>query len=134
MSSTDRHAIQRLKYDYCDAIDEGRYEEWVSLFTDDGVFRRADAGDSYTGTDALYTFATERFDTAFAFAAHVLTNPRIDVSGEEATGTWYLQLVYRTADGEEGLRQGRYADRYRKVDGEWYIAETEVGYGMRISL
>lgn len=133
MSTADRHTIRRLKYDYCDAIDAGRYEEWAALFTDDGVFRRAN-GDAYTGTDELHAFAVEGFDAAFEFAAHTLTNPRIDVDGDEATGTWYLLLFYRTADGEEGFRQGKYTDRYEQVDGEWRIAETEISYGLRVGL
>jgi hypothetical protein len=57
----DAHAVRRLKHAYCFAIDGGRYEEWVSLFTEDGTFVRDD-GTAYEGREALLGFATKEFD------------------------------------------------------------------------
>lgn len=130
MTATDVRAIQRLKHEYCFTIDGGRYEEWASLFTDDGRFVR-DNGDSYEGHEELYAFASEEFDEAFVQSAHVVTNPLVEVDGEEATGEWYLLLCYQTREGETGWTQAKYDDEYRKVDGEWRVAESRVTYGVR---
>ncbi len=56
--------------------------------------------------------------------AHVVSNPLIDVEGDEATGRWYLMLAYRTPDGEVGWKQTTYEDEYRKADGEWKIVSS----------
>lgn len=129
MSLEDVHAIQRLKHDYCFAIDGGDYERWVSLFTEDGRFVR-DSGETFEGHDELHTFASEGFDESFEHSAHVVTNPAVDVDGETATGRWYLVLFYRDADGNDGWRQARYDDEYRRVDGEWRVAESSLEYGI----
>ncbi|MFB6169571.1 MAG: nuclear transport factor 2 family protein [Haloarculaceae archaeon] len=129
MSQEDVAAIQRLKHEYCYAIDGGDYEEWASLFTEDGRFVR-DNGDTFEGHDELYGFASEGFDEAFDHSAHVVTNPVIDVDGDEATGNWYLLLFYENADGGAGWTQAMYDDEYRKVDGEWKVAASQVTYGV----
>jgi uncharacterized protein (TIGR02246 family) len=129
MSAADVQAIQRLKYDYCFAIDGGDYETWVSLFTEDGRFVRA-SGETFEGHDEIGTFATEVFDAAFEHSAHVVTNPVVDVDGDAATGRWYLLLFYRRTDGGEGCTQARYDDEYRRVDGEWRVAESTVVGGV----
>ena len=129
MSLEDVHAIQRLKHEYCFAIDGGDYERWASLFTDDGRFVR-DSGEAFEGHEALHGFASERFDAAMEHSAHVVTNPLIDVDGDTATGQWYLLLFYTDADGTDGWTQARYDDEYRRVDGEWRIAESSIDYGV----
>lgn len=125
MPASDVRAIRRLKYQYCDAIDAGRYEEWASLFTEDGRFVRG-SNDAYEGYEELYAFATEDFDPLFETVAHIVTNPLIDVDGEAASGRWYLRFLYETPDGTVGWSHARYEDAYREIDGEWRIAESAV--------
>lgn len=125
MSLEAERAIRRLKHEYCYAIDGGRYEEWASLFTEDGRFVRG-SDDVFEGYDELYAFASEQFDPLFETVTHLVTNPLVRVGGEEATGRWYLVFVYETGDGEVGWTQARYEDAYRHVDGEWRIAESKV--------
>lgn len=132
MSQSDELAIHRLKHEYCYAIDDGHYDDWVSLFTRDGRFVR-DGDASYEGHEELGEMA-EGFAAAFDHSAHVVSNSVIDVDGESATGRWYLLLFYRLADGEEGWRQGVYTDCYRLVDGAWKIEETAVSYGIENQL
>ena len=130
MAVDDTHAIRRLKHEYCFAIDAGNYEEWAALFTENGRFIRDD-GSTYEGADELYEFANELFDAAFDRVAHLVTNPVIDVDGDEATGQWYLFLLFQDSDDNVGWRQAKYNDQYRKVDGAWRIVESEVTYGVR---
>lgn len=125
MSLEEEHAVRQLKHEYCYAIDGGRYEEWASLFTEDGRFVRG-SDDAFEGYDELYAFASEQFDPLFETVTHLVTNPVIQVGGDEATGRWYLVFVYETADGDVGWSQARYEDAYRRVDGEWRIAESRV--------
>jgi uncharacterized protein (TIGR02246 family) len=129
MSHEDERAIERLKHEYCFAIDGGHHEAWAALFTEDGRFVR-DNGDTYAGHDDLARFSREEFAPAFAHSAHVVTNPVIDVAGEAATGQWYLLMFYRTAAGATGWTQARYEDAYRNVEGEWKIADSTLTYGV----
>lgn len=123
MSAEDVQAIRRLKHEYCYLVDGGDYEEWAGLFTEDGKFNSSQGG-TYVGPEEIYEFAEEEFDVAFADSAHVVSNPVIDVNGDEATGKWYLTLFYETPDGETGWIQTEYEDEYRKVNGEWKIAKS----------
>jgi uncharacterized protein (TIGR02246 family) len=125
MSLEAERAIERLKGEYCFAIDDGRYEEWASLFTEDGRFVQG-SDDAFEGYDELYEFGSELFDPLFETVTHVVTNPVIEVDGDEATGQWYLMFIYETSDGDVGWNQARYEDEYRRVDGEWRIAESVV--------
>lgn len=118
-------SIVHLKHRYCYRIDDGAYEEWIDLFTDDGVFG-IEGQDRFEGRDELRRFATEVFDEEYAYTAHIVANPIISVDGDEATGRWYLYLPYARNDGATGWRQHRYADVYRRVDGEWRVAEAIV--------
>jgi uncharacterized protein (TIGR02246 family) len=120
-------AIRRLKHEYCHTVDAGEYDEWVSLFTEDGTFDREGA-DPIEGRDALREMMLEEFDDAFEHTAHVVTNPVIDVDGDVATGRWYVTLVYESAGGTVGRNQGVYEDVYRRVSGEWLIDESVVWF------
>jgi len=117
--------LRQLKHRYCHAIDAGDYEKWVSLFTDDGAFVRVGV-DRYDGREELTTFATEVFDEAFGFSAHTVSNPVIDVDGDEATGSWYVTLRFETPDGEQGWKQAVYEDTFRRVDSEWRFETVRI--------
>ena len=127
----DVAAIERLKHEYCYAIDDGDYDAWVALFTDDGRFC-GDDGTAFEGHEELRTFATEVFDDAYAETAHTLTNGVVDVEGDTATGRWYLALYQETADGETAVQQATYEDAFERVDGTWRIADVDITYGVRL--
>ena len=129
MAREDAAAIRRLKHEYCYTIDAGAYEEWVSLFTADGRFLQYEDA-VHEGHEGLAAFATGPFDDAYEHTAHVVTNPVVDVDGDEAVGRWYMLLFYRDADGATGWKQGAYEDRFRRVDGEWRIAEVDLAAGV----
>lgn len=129
MARTDADAVRRLKHEYCHTIDAGEYDAWVSLFVEDGRFLQYDA-EIHEGHEELAAFATGPFDDAYEHTAHVVTNPVVDVEGDEATGRWYLLLFYRDADGAVGWKQGAYEDRFRRVDGEWRIVEVDLTAGV----
>lgn len=121
----DYLAVMDLKHRYCYHIDHGEYEEWASLFTEDGAFHRG-GGDTYRGYDELLEFASEVFDGEYEYSAHFVANPIIDVDGDEASARWYLYLPLAKSDGSVGWLQGDYEDEYRRVDGEWRIESVRI--------
>lgn len=130
MSDDDVRAIERLKHEYCYAIDDGRYGDWADLFAADGTFVMDD-GTAYEGREELRAFGEDVFDDVYAESAHTVTNGLVDVDGDTATGRWYLALYHETADGESAVQQAVYHDEFERVDGEWRIAEANVTYGVK---
>lgn len=127
MHLEDELAIRRLKHEYCQTVDAGDYETWVELFTPDGLFAQA-GEEPVSGRAELCSMIRDEFDDAFAETAHVTTNPVIEIDGDVASGRWYITFVYETTDGRVGWNQGVYDDTYRRVDGEWRIAESTVDF------
>ena len=56
---------------------------------------------------------------------HRVTHPEIEVNGDEATGTWYLQDRVIVAEFDFMLiGAGFYHDRYRRTADGWRISAT----------
>ena len=129
-SVEDYLALTQLKHEYCYRIDDGDYDEWVALFAEDGTFGPIN-DEFFEGTEGLRRFAEEVFDESYDFTAHVVSNPVIEVDGDEATGRWYLHLRYETSEGDVGWSQARYEDEFRRVDGEWRFESVTLRPGQR---
>lgn len=111
--------IQQLYAVYNHVIDGGRGPEWAALFVEDGTLDTG-LGFAVEGTpDARAEFANG-VPVMMPGSRHVATNVRIDVDGESATGSAYLQLW--VADDEGGVKvlvSGVYVDTLRKESGQW---------------
>jgi hypothetical protein len=59
---------------------------------------------------------------------HAVTNPRILIEGDEATGTWYL-LDCVTHGQDNPLKVlGVYDETYRRVDGTWRMSSMTLRF------
>ena len=77
------------------------------------------------GREAIEEFFASANDI-MSFARHQVMNPMIEVNGDEATGHWML-FQPCTAAGEGAMwYAATYRDDYRRVDGDWKIANTRV--------
>jgi len=112
---TDREAIRDLARRYAHHVWRKEVPEAIGLFTDDGEM---DTGDApvIRGREALIA-SYERMlgDAEFHPFVH---NHVIDVRGDTATGTCYLDLRASQA-GRSMIGAGYYDDRYVRVDGTW---------------
>lgn len=125
----DFDAIQNVKARYCAAADTipddvaAARQELAGLFTDDVT---ADYGmDPIRGPAALIEFLTTAIAAGSDWMIHMIGSPRIDVTGDSATGNWALAVhSRRKATGERDIYVGRYADTFRKVAGVWKIASV----------
>ncbi len=50
---------------------------------------------------------------------HCVTNPRIEIDGDSATGTWYLLDCTTHGEGPALNILAVYDETYRRVEGEW---------------
>jgi hypothetical protein len=122
----DVAAIKRLKARYCGFCDDGYDPEGLaSLFTADAVWDGGAFG-RCEGTAQIRSFFANAPNT-ISFAIHHVTNPRIDVHGDRATGDWYLFQPCTLAAGDRAVwLAARYRDEYRRADGEWKFARVEL--------
>ncbi len=122
-----REAIRDLVAAYAQAVDGGRLDELIELFTPDGVLETPDT-EAHRGRAAIrariagaqHALADT---TASALIRHHVSNLRIVVTGpQDATGEAYFFVL--TAHGPD--HWGRYRDRYTLVDGRWRFAHRRV--------
>ncbi|SRR5579875_3167102 len=122
----DRQKIEELYVRYAFAIDGRQYDEWISCFTEDGVFDSSRMG-RFAGRDELRKFV-EKYERLLEGGQirHVISNVLVDVAGERARGRCYLNL-YLTKNGKtEMIGVGTYEDQLRKVDGRWLFESRKV--------
>jgi hypothetical protein len=126
----DRAAIAELRAAYCYRIDDGDWEGWLDLFSPDATVDFGLLG-TYKGREELQAF-TDR-DDASLFSAHMAHNPVLEVDGDEANGKWYFEVPLVFADGEAGWAQGRYRERYRRIEREWKFARLKARFDYSVS-
>lgn len=141
----DIEEIKQLKARYFRGIDTANLELLSTVLADD-VHIRFDS--------PTYQFELNGMQEAMDFYRHAFTDqkfgmhnghtPEIQVHGEHATGTWYLNDLFINLD-EKTLLTGSalYEDRYTKIDGHWRIQRTgykrllemiePLGEGLRIT-
>lgn len=60
----------------------------------------------------------------FAWTRHFLTNPVIEVDGDEASGQWYIQVYAQAPDAEKtDVLLGVHQDHYVRLDGIWRLKD-----------
>ena len=120
----DKQKIRDLASRYARAVDR---DDWVTVkacFTDDAT---DDHGVVKGSIDNLVTVASEILSTTWGIM-HCLCQHYIEIEEDSARGEIYALTTRRRhaegGDGQEDTFSGlRYVDRYKKIDGEWKIAE-----------
>ena len=112
-ATEDRDEILQLLFRYCHYIDSHRFEEWVSLFTDDGVFEHH--GRVTTGSNDLMKMIAS---TEHEVMRHLVSNPVIDIAGDSAHVHAYLTVM----NGREIGSTGAYEDELVRTPQGWRFA------------
>jgi uncharacterized protein (TIGR02246 family) len=118
----DREAIRDLARRYAHLVWHCDVSAIAELFTEDG---RMDTPDlpTLTGRAEIVESYTKIFSDMELWP--FVHNHVIDIDGNSATGTVYLDLRSR-AEGREIMAAGYYADRYERVDGRWLFAHRDL--------
>ena len=122
--------IKQLKARYC-AYCDAQYDPdgLASLFVEDGVWDAGAEFGRYEGREAIRNFFKGVSGT-FVFAAHLVLNPIITVTGTTATGQWRL-IMPCTAKNDAGKPEARwllatYDEQYVERDGRWLFQVLRV--------
>lgn len=123
----DIEAIKQVKYRYLRALDTKRWDEFADTLTDDVI---GDYGSSvgeelhFTNRVDLVNYMRRSLGPA-VITEHRVTHPEIAVTGDEGSGSWYLQDRVIVADFNFMLIGAAfYRDQYRRTDDGWKISAT----------
>ncbi len=124
----DIEAIRRLKAAYCSACDDDHNGEAVAaLFTKNGSWHQtgtasAAGNEPKNGRKEISKFMLSLRAAGFIrHSAHIVTNPVINVSGDEADGSWRFIMLYSHTDGSFFRIIGHYEERYVRIKGNWFF-------------
>jgi 3-phenylpropionate/cinnamic acid dioxygenase small subunit len=118
--TVSENAVRRTLVEYCQTLDDGRFDEWIDLFTTDIVFTVM--GQRLEGRGPLREFI-EPTQQADARGRHMLSEPLIDIDGDEARVTTDYAFISRD---DRVTSSGRYHDVLRKEPDRWRIARREI--------
>ncbi len=122
----DLEAIRQLKAEYCEICDDHHNpDRIVTIFTEDGIWEGK--GIAHATGHAEIRALFQKFQAMMSFTQHMTMNPRIEVHGDTAEGTWYFfgPFTFRE-DNQAKWQAARYQEKYAKVNGQWKIKHLRV--------
>jgi hypothetical protein len=129
LSAEDHVAIDRLYSAYNVYIDSDRIDDWVELFTPDGVYV---SSETYAGRAELAAYGRKRAELQptmpFRNAQHWNANLLLEEDGEIVRGSCYLVrfAVDRETGAKEMVTLGSYKDAIVKFNGAWVFSRRQV--------
>jgi uncharacterized protein (TIGR02246 family) len=126
---TDEEGVRRTLALYCQLCDDGRFEEWADLYTEDATF--AVLGQTQAGRAAIKAWI-EQAMPAEKRGKHFIGQSVIDVhpdAGTAAAVTDYT-FIARTPEKKYAITSaGRYHDTLvRGDDGRWRFQTREIRF------
>ncbi len=127
----DEDQIRRTLGAYSQRCDDGRFDEWSDLFTEDA--RMCVGGQVTEGRQAIRA-AMAAMQPDGARGKHITANSLIDVDvdGDTATAATDYVFVRRGPDGLAIVAAGRYHDRLVRQGSQWRFSDrtvTQLGDG-----
>lgn len=125
----DKEAIRDLMSAYCFYVDQGEFEQFAGLFTEDAIFEAGPFG-KLQGRRAIYDFINAQVPRPGEGPArkHCTLNHIIRVNGTEARADSYVVVLRDSAAGIIASLAGRYEDLLIKKDGEWRFKMRRVHF------
>ena len=119
----DQDQIRRTLAEYCQLLDDGRFEQWADLFTEDA--RLVLLGRVTTGRDAIrdYMMGVQPDGSR---GLHMTANSLVDADGDSATATTDYMFVRPSGGGPAIIAAGHYHDRLVRDRTRWRFSEREI--------
>lgn len=127
----DVMAIQQVLHKYCHVVDRGTVDDIAELFHHDAVLLPAYESDTrYEGREAIrgwYANYDHSLRNGVRFLRHKIESPVIEVSGDQATSTCYLDAdAITTSTDKPMIVFGRYDDLFVRDAGRWFFKERKI--------
>ena len=119
-------ALCNAKARYCRTLDTKDWDGFRDLFTEDYELDVSDGTGMpvIKGRDAA--MASVKSSILTAKTAHQVHTPEITLNGDGAHVVWAMQDRNIWPSGRKLIGFGHYHELYRRVDGEWRIAESRL--------
>lgn len=115
----DLQEIQQLFVDYGHHLDAGDVAAYASLFAREGEILLGPLGRA-KGPEAIRDLMARVLEGTVGDAYHVISSPRIELEGDEASSEVMWTVVRRGRDGQPQVTGlGRHRDRLVREDGRW---------------
>jgi 3-phenylpropionate/cinnamic acid dioxygenase small subunit len=125
----EKDAIRELMACYCFHFDNGEFEQWLDLFTEEAVFDLGARG-RFAGRDALRKFLKIiPLTDGLPGMRHCVMNSIVAVAGNQATAQSYV-IVVQGGDIVGITVAARYEDRLVKQGGAWRFTERKVHFDL----
>ena len=131
MSAEDYIAIQQLLHKYGHMVDRGTADEVAALFHEDAVMLELWESDQpIEGREAIrawYDNYNKTFRSEVRYLRHKMESPHIEISGNTATSTCFMDADFIVASKNEPIvGVGRYDDEFIKDNGQWWFKKRTV--------
>jgi 3-phenylpropionate/cinnamic acid dioxygenase small subunit len=115
----DERQIVRTLYQYAHALDYGELSLFLDCFQSDAVYHTSSRG-TFHGHGEITTFFNGHTHAPAHYHKHLVTNPTIEIAGEQAAVTSYFVFSRTASNGPYLKNFGRYDDQLtRCTDGSW---------------
>ena len=118
-TTDDYTAIRQVAERYVDAVNRFDGEAWASTWAPDGEWQTG--GEPRKGREAAlesWMGAMTRLPNVYM---HVYSGVVDDVTGDTASGRWYMGEFLNMPDGSRSMNSICYVDTYSRIDGQWHI-------------
>ena len=123
----DKDAIREVLAEYCFRLDDGRFTEMATLFTEDGTWDTAFG--KATGRAAITELASSlrtRAQQPRPRAVHLVTNIAITLDGEHARARSNWMVMQNDPQGPRIGSGGAYIDEMVRGDGSWLFRYRKI--------
>lgn len=117
----DEMDIRNLVARYADAVCRRDRDAWAATWATDALWQLPSAP-AVRGRDAIVEMWVNAMSN-FPFVAQLVYNGTVEVSGQSASGRFYITEHLKFADGNGMFNIGVYQDRFVKNTDGWQFAE-----------
>ena len=119
----DIEEIRSLRMRYHYFINEGHFDRFPEIFTEDGIVDFGHVGQANGAAEIGELFP--KIPRSLDFVKQFIHNHMVDVDGDNATGVSYLEARY-AKDGDSVMVAASFREKYRRTSNGWRIAETRL--------
>jgi len=117
-TTDDYVALRQVAERYVDAVNRFDAAAWAATWAPDGEWN---IGQVIKGRDEVLKVWKQAMGGIPNVYMHVYSGVIDDVTGDTASGRWYLGEFLNLADGSRSMNSICYFDTYVRIDGQWYI-------------
>jgi hypothetical protein len=122
----DKNAIRELLATYCFCLDNYRFADMATLFTEDGTWDTAFGKGTGPAGIVAQAESISKTGSARPRRVHLTTNIVIALNGDAATAESNWSVIQNSAAGPKIGSAGAYQDQLVKQNGKWLFRYRKI--------